>query len=54
MTIVRTRTLAILMIGIVVLFIGPPVSAESITVYHTDFSDTTTGELPAGWTVAWA
>ncbi|HBO43110.1 MAG TPA: hypothetical protein DD670_04085 [Planctomycetaceae bacterium] len=51
MTTVCTRTIAILMIGIAVSLVGSSVPAESITVYHTDFSDTTTGEVPAGWTV---
>ncbi|MBN2218626.1 MAG: PEP-CTERM sorting domain-containing protein [Pirellulales bacterium] len=49
MTTVCTRVIAILMIGIVVSIVGSSVPAG--TLYSTDFSDTTTGELPAGWTV---
>ncbi|MBN2578293.1 MAG: PEP-CTERM sorting domain-containing protein [Pirellulales bacterium] len=41
------RIMAILVMGMVVSLVGSPVSAE--IVYSTDFSDTTTGELPTGW-----
>lgn len=47
---VSTRAIAILIVGVVVSLVGSQVPAG--TIYQTDFSDTPTGELPAGWSMA--